>query len=187
MEQEPPDTTLVKQAQSGCDEAFRELVSRYKNYVFALIGRQVSDREIAEDLSQDVFIKVYKALPKYRGEASFKSWITRIALNTSHSYFQSKRFSQKARNVQFEEQLVDSEGQRDHDPVQQKYLKATFRLCFGKMAASMQEVIVLCGFQELSYQEVAHTIDIPIGTVRSRLNRARLTLKECMEQQGALR
>jgi len=187
MEQEPPDSTLVEQAQSGSDDAFRELVSRYKNYVFALIGRQVVDRDLAQDLSQEVFIKVYRALSKYRGEASFKSWLTRIALNTTHSYFRSKRFRQRSKNILFEEKLVDTNGQSDHDPIEQKYLKTTFKLCFGKIAATMQEIIALCGFQELSYQEVAETLDIPVGTVRSRLNRARITLKECMEQQGALK
>lgn len=187
MQEVPSDSELVALASSGDDDAFRELVSRYKNYVFAIIGRAVGDRELAEELSQDVFVKAYRGLPKFRGDAIFKTWLTRITLNTTHSYFRSKKFSNKKRTVSFEQEEILEPSASDHDPILKKQMMEAFRLCFGKMKSQLQEVITLCGYQEHTYEEAASSLEIPVGTVRSRLNRARLTLKECMDQKGEIR
>lgn len=183
-EDELSDKELIQQVQSGSDEAFRVLVSRYKNYVFTIIGRQVQDRDVAEELSQDVFVRSYKAMSRYRGECSFKTWITRISLNTSYSYFRSKKFSKQKVTVSTEEETFQEHGVSDHDPIFRKEIMVIFKNCFGKMKIQMQQVVTLCGYEEQSYEEAAEVLEVPVGTIRSRLNRARLTLKECMERQG---
>ncbi len=186
MEQDSSDESLVSQAQQGSDDAFRELVSRHKNYVFAVIGRQLNNREVAEELAQDTFVRAYRALSKFRGDSSFRTWLTRIALNTTRSYFSSRRAVMEQANVPLEDEHIKEVGQSDHDPVIAKELVALFRGCFRKLKSDLREVVSLCGFEEQSYEEVALSLAIPVGTVRSRLNRARLMLKECVKRGGEL-
>ncbi|MCB0319648.1 MAG: RNA polymerase sigma factor [Bdellovibrionales bacterium] len=182
--EEQSESELVLAAQGGSHEAFRELVSRHKNYIFAIVGKQVRNREIAEDLSQEIFVKAYNGLSRYRSESSFKTWITRIALNTTHSYFRSKSYTQQKATVSSEEDSALEIASSDHDPVFRKQIITFFALCFGKMSSAMQDVVTLCGYEEQSYEQAAEVLQVPVGTIRSRLNRARLTLRECLERQG---
>lgn len=182
MESEPSDSELVARAQQGSHDAFRELVSRHKNYVFGLIGRQVGRRDVAEELCQDAFVKAFRALARFRGDASFRTWITRIALNTTHSHFASKRYASERASVSLEH--AAEEAHEDPDPVVARELMTRFRDCLKKLKGDLREVVSLCGFEEQSYEDVAAALSIPVGTVRSRLNRARLTLRECVERGG---
>jgi RNA polymerase sigma-70 factor (ECF subfamily) len=180
------DEELVRKAASGEDDAYRELVARYKNYVFAVIGRQIGDRNTAEELAQDVFVKAYKALSHFRSEATFKTWLTKITLNTTRSYFKSRRYKESIQTVSNEDVSITEQGKLAPDSVVTRELLSVFQLCFGALSPLMQDVMTLCSYQGESYEQASTMLDIPVGTVRSRLNRARIALKECMQSKGAL-
>jgi RNA polymerase sigma-70 factor (ECF subfamily) len=172
------DEKLAQLAAKGDREAFRSLVMRYKDYTFSLIRRQVRDESVAEDLTQEVFIKVFRGLASYRGDALFKTWIVRIALNTTNSYFSSRRFKESRTTEQLpdEHEILSSYSASTTDETDQRL--GLFQQALASLTPKLRDVLVLCALQEKSYEETAHLLSIPVGTVRSRLNSARTTMRE---------
>lgn len=175
---------LVRQVQGGTKEAFREIVRLNRSYVFSIIMRQVGDRATAEELAQEVFLKAYRALPRFRQDASLKTWLTRIIMNHTRSYFVSKKYRYRQQTESFDADIHDYGEESAADPVERRSIVASLRICFSKLKGNSQSVISICGFQQQSYQEAADLLQIPVGTVRSRLHKARLELQECLEKRG---
>lgn len=170
---------LISRILAGDAELFRELVDQNKDRVFSMIVRQVGDASLAEELAQETFIKAYKGLKGFGGKSKFSTWITRIAINTSHSYFSSKRHKQSLQNIPFELSKHEQAG----DMVsahEQEQRHAKFRQCLSKLGEKFRAVIVLNTLENKSYEEVADVVSIPVGTVRSRLHKARILLRDCM-------
>lgn len=179
------DDLLVDRILAGELELFRFLVDRHKNLVFAMIMRQISSRETAEELSHEVFVKAYKNLKSFRKEAKFSSWLVRIALNHCSSYFSSKVFKQKLATDELENLEIEGNNQSPEDALEHKELTFALQTCLQKLKPLFRDVITICALESRSYDEAAQLFEVPVGTIRSRLNKARLLMRECLEKRGA--
>ena len=169
----------IKRICAGQKELYRDFVQDTKDQVYAIIRRQIDSHEIAEELAQETYIKAYRNLHNFRSDATFSTWIIRIALNTTYSYFRSRRYKESLQNDPIETVQYSSPDSTEHELETKEQLKQ-FRDCYAKLTEKFQEAISLCGLEEKTYEEAATIIDIPVGTVRSRLNKARLLLRDCM-------
>ncbi len=174
---------VIRNVLAGAKEEYRHLVAAHQSQIYAMMLKQVGDPTVAEELTQDAFLRAYRSLGKFRFDARFSTWLTRIALNLSHSYFASRRFKeqQKSRSLDMNmydqekiENPIDSpeESPFDAEAIQQ------LRRAIQKLKPKFREVLVLCGLEKKSYQEAAELLGIRVGTVRSRLNRARHQLQQ---------
>lgn len=169
------EMAMIARIVRGERELFRELVSKYKNVVFSIIMRQVGNHSIAEELAQEAFIKAFRALPAFRGEASFKTWITRIAVNTSNSYFESKQYKQMRQTETLDPIHHDQPVEHAADESLEISL---FRRALTSLTPKLRDALILVGLEGKRYEEAANVLGIPVGTVRSRLNKARLAMRD---------
>ena len=178
---------IVREVLDGNNDEFRHLVSAHKNRIFSMVMRTVGERPVAEELTQEIFVRAYSSLAKFRFEASFSTWITCIALNHTNSYFQSKKYKQKLRTVSFQPKSHDQVRESGEELQQEAALVESFREALEELKPDFRDIIVLCALEGKSYEEVAGILAVPIGTVRSRLCRARDNLRLLIEQKcGAL-
>lgn len=186
MSEKTLDAELVNQAKQGKMEAFELLVNRYQQKVANVISKFVKDRHEIQDVAQEVFIKVFRALPNFRGDSSFYTWIYRIAVNTSKNHLVSKSRRIQNTQVEFEEaeNFSSNEDQRNLDTPDAVYARGELEQTMSKAIATLPEdlktAIVLREVDGLSYEEIAEQMDCPIGTVRSRIFRARDAIDQAM-------
>lgn len=173
------DQELVKRVQAGDKRAFDILVTKYQNKLVKLITRYVHDPVEALDVAQEAFIKAYRALPNFRGDSSFYTWLYRIGINTAknHLVAQGRRppesdiDAQDAEQYDFESRLKDQEtpeGIIERDEVERTIFDA-----IDALPEDLRTAITLRELEGLSYEEIAQAMDCPVGTVRSRIFRAR--------------
>ncbi len=178
------DHALVDQVLAGDRDAFTALLQRHQRMIFNFMYRMIGERSDAEDLTQEVFLKAYEALPRFRGESAFGTWLYRIAHN--HCVNVLKR---KGREIPATELANDaSHGNpltRSPDPaappdelLEQRELRAVVQAKLAELTPEHRAILVLRDIQGLSYDEIATTLDLEGGTVRSRIHRARMELKE---------
>lgn len=177
------DDMVIRRICAGESADFRILVERYKDRVYALCVRQLGCPDLADELSQEIFLRVYRALPKFRYEAKFTTWLTRISLNVVQSYFASARYRERKKSVSFDPALHD---QPSPDRQPENDITAKFRECLSKLGARFREVLVLVALEERSYEEAATIVGVPTGTIRSRLHTARMTIKQCVFDEGRI-
>lgn len=173
------DASLVKRVQQGDRRAFDLLVLKYQHKIIKLIMRYVRDPADALDVAQDAFLKAYRALPKFRGESAFYTWMYRIAINTAKNHL----VAQKRRPVDFDLDLQESEPfdvqhlLKDTDTpeglVLSEEIDKTVKQAIAELPADLRTAIVLREMEGMSYEEIAQTMECPVGTVRSRIFRAR--------------
>lgn len=186
MSEKTLDAELVNQAKQGKMEAFELLVNRYQQKVANVISKFVKDRHEIQDVAQEVFIKVFRALPNFRGDSSFYTWIYRIAVNTSKNHLVSKSRRIQNTQVEFEEaeNFSSNEDQRNLDTPDAVYARGELEQTMSKAIATLPDdlktAIVLREVDGLSYEEIAEKMDCPIGTVRSRIFRARDAIDQAM-------
>lgn len=161
------------------DKWFVEILKENESRIFNLIFWQVGDYEEAKDLTQDVFLKVYKNLKRFRGESSVSTWVYRIALNHVNSYL--RRSSSRRKTVSLNSFESDDVRGMNSDLPEFKPEYRILREKIKELAPEYREVIILFYFDGKSYEEISETIGCPIGTVKSRLNRARNMLKHALE------
>lgn len=171
------DFEIIKLVLNGDRDSYRVLVQRYQNQVFSSVMRVIGEREISMELTQDVFVKAYQALSSFRFKAKFSTWLTRIALNHTNSFLSSRRFKDLKKNVPFNAERHDS-GEIDSDNEHGDEEIVRLRTALSRLPIPFREVVTLCDLEGKSYEEAALILEIPIGTIRSRLNRARLKLKD---------
>ncbi len=174
------DLSLVRRAQAGDKGAFDALVLKYQHKVVKLVSRYVRDLAEAEDIAQDAFIKAYRALPQFRGDSAFYTWLYRIAINTAKNAVVSRD-----RNpVDYQLDLQDSEESyemhgrlKDSETPEALVLTDEIRAivngAIDALPEDLRTAIVLRELEGLSYEEIAATMQCPVGTVRSRIFRAR--------------
>ena len=176
------DLQLIKKAQTGDRRAFDLLVIKYYNRVSRLLTRMVKRPEEAEDLVQESFIKAYRALPGFRAESSFYTWLYRIAINTAKNYFaSSKRQPPSFSELTTGEDTADPADLlpmiRDMDTPENllmtKEIMETVSDAIEALPEELRMAITLRELDGLSYEEIAEAMDCPVGTVRSRIFRAR--------------
>jgi RNA polymerase sigma-70 factor (ECF subfamily) len=179
VKDEQNDLALVSRVQRGDRAAFDVLVLRYQHKVLKLIMRYIRDTMEAEDVAQEAFIKAYRALPGFRGDSAFYTWLYRIAINTAKNAL----VSSKRRPVDYDLDLQDP-GQyemnarlKDHETPEHLVLtdeiRATVNTAMAELPEDLRTAIVLREIDGLSYEEIAAAMDCPVGTVRSRIFRAR--------------
>lgn len=174
------DQALVERAQQGEKKAFELLVVKYQRRLTRLLSRFVRDEHEVHDVAQETFIKAYRALPGFRGESAFYTWLYRIGINTAKNFLVNSNrrpfmvndiVNDEGESMDLAEQIPD-----DHTPeseLMNKQILATVEKAVAKLPEDLRRVITLREMEGLSYEEIAQIMDCPIGTVRSRIFRAR--------------
>jgi len=187
MSESPTDAELVARVQRGDKRAFDLLVLKYQRKVANLVYRYVRDQHEALDVTQEAFIKAYRALADFRGESAFYTWLYRIAINTAKNYLvaQSRRPPNEDVEAETAEQLeVGSRLQERATPenyLLQEEIANTVRQAIDDLPEDLRTAIILRELEGLSYEEIATTMGCPIGTVRSRIFRARAAIDAALE------
>jgi len=179
MSNQASDKKLVERVQKGDKGAFDLLVLKYQHKIVNLIMRYVRDPELALDIAQEAFIKAYRALPRFRGDSAFYTWMYRIAVNTAKNHLAAQR----RRPMDVELDLQDPEQYDLHAKLKEtdtpegvalgNELKETVERAIAALPEDLRTAIVLRELEGMSYEEIAQTMDCPVGTVRSRIFRAR--------------
>lgn len=179
MMQDEADQQLVQRVQAGDKSAFNLLVTKYQHRVLKLVGRFVNDAAEAEDVAQEAFIKAYRALASFRGDSAFYTWLYRIAINTAKNALVSNR----RRPVDFNLDLQDPEQYDRHAKLKEadtpegvlltEEIREVVEKAMEQLPEDLRTAIVLRELEGLSYEEIAEAMDCPVGTVRSRIFRAR--------------
>ena len=179
------DQELVERAQRGDKRAFELLVLKYQRKLARLLSRMVRDPAEIEDITQESFIKAYRALPQFRGESAFYTWLYRIAVNTAKNYLvaRGRRAPTTTEfNAEEAEGFEDAGLLRDIDTpdavLQTKQIAAAVNKAVEALPEELRTAITLREIEGLSYEEIAQMMDCPIGTVRSRIFRAREAIAE---------
>ena len=179
MPAESTDAQLVRRVQKGDKGAFDALVLKYQHKIVNLVLRYVRDPDQAMDIAQEAFLKAYRALPRFRGDSAFYTWLYRIAVNTAKNHLAAQR----RRPMDVELDLQDSEQYDLHAKLKEtdtpegvtlsEELNQTVQRAIEALPEDLRTAIVLREIEGMSYEEIAQTMDCPVGTVRSRIFRAR--------------
>ncbi|OJZ18349.1 MAG: RNA polymerase sigma factor RpoE [Thiobacillus sp. 65-29] len=178
------DQVLVERAQRGDKRAFELLVNKYHRKLGRLLSRMVRDAAEVEDITQEAFIKAYRALPGFRGESAFYTWLYRIAVNTAKNYLVAHKRQPVSSDVLAEdaENFEDGELLRDiatpDAELQTKQIAQAVNEAVEALPEELRTAITLREIEGMSYEEIAQMMDCPIGTVRSRIFRAREAIAE---------
>lgn len=179
MSGEPTDAELVRRVQKGDKRAFDVLVLKYQHKIVNLVMRYVRDSDQALDITQEAFVKAYRALPRFRGDSAFYTWLYRIAVNTAKNYLaaQRRRPTDVDLDIQDPEQYEIHAKLKDTDTPEgvtmSRELKQAVQKAIEGLPDDLRTAIILREFDGMSYEEIAQTMDCPVGTVRSRIFRAR--------------
>jgi len=173
------DQALVERVQKGDKQAFDVLVLKYQNKIIQLVNRYVHDPEEARDVAQDAFIKAYKAVGRFRGDSAFYTWLYRIAINTAKNHLVAG--GRRPPNIDIDAQDAEhydgAMGLKEYATPERLLLKDEIEALIAKaideLPDDLRTAIILRELEGLSYEEIAQTMDCPIGTVRSRIFRAR--------------
>lgn len=179
---------LVKKAQQNDLEAFEKLIITYKDRIYRLCYQLTNNHTDAQDLAQEVFIKAYTGLESFRNEADFGTWLHRIAINQCINF---KKKEKRGKVISLDAPIQTQNGEMllevaatEENPeeiYEQVELKGTVREALNRLSAEHRSVLVLREFQGYSYDEIASIIGCSLGTVKSRINRARQSLKEMIQ------
>lgn len=182
MAEIPSDLDLVQRVKNGDKEAFNLLVLKYQRKVGRLVRRLVSNSDEADDVVQDAFIKAYRALPQFRGDSAFYTWLYRIAVNTAKNHLVSRgkrpiSLSELASNEgeeeSFEVPVVTIDNNTPEAELMSRQIAETVNRAVSALPEELQTALSLREIDGLSYEEIAEAMNCPIGTVRSRIFRAR--------------
>ncbi|HEX2220802.1 MAG TPA: sigma-70 family RNA polymerase sigma factor [Gemmatimonadales bacterium] len=181
------DQEVVLLARGGREAAYRELVRRYERPVFALIYRMVRDRELAEDLSQETFVKALNAIESYRPEFKFSSWIFKIANNAAIDHLRRRELdtlsldgSPHAETPEAMQATALQIGARQESPldaVEARELGGAIEAAIGRLRPEYRSCILLRHVEGRAYEEIAEILDLPLGTVKTYIHRARNELR----------
>ena len=174
------DLQLVERVRQGDQRAFGILVEKYQRKLLRLLSRMVRDQHEIEDIAQEAFIKAYRALPQFRGDAAFYTWLYRIAVNTAKNYLSTRgrsmpTVSDQAMNDDDEpdERLVAQDISTPETELLSKQVAIAVNQAVDALPKELREAITLREIEGMSYEEISDTMACPIGTVRSRIFRAR--------------
>ncbi|MFW6414227.1 MAG: RNA polymerase sigma factor [Verrucomicrobiota bacterium] len=188
---EPTDAELIERFNRGEKEVFNILADRYVGRAYQIAYGVLGSREDAEEVAQDVFVRIYKALPRFRGDARFSTWMYRIAMNLARNKYRwnKTRGSQKKISLEETEEEEDNsygiqvpakepapDEQTDLTEFQQKVMRE-----IENLPQLYKEALILRNIEEMSYEQIAETLDCKLGTIKSRIARAREELRKRIE------
>ncbi len=186
-----PDADVVLLAQQGRDAAFRELLRRYERPVFSLVFRMVRDRDTAEDLAQESFIKVLNNIDRYRPEFKFSSWLFKIANNVAIDHLRKRtvdtvslegsRYATTTAEAESTAIPVASKDQSALEEMESRELGGAIEQAVAALRPEYRACILLRHVEDRSYEEIAATLDLPLGTVKTYIHRARHELRKALE------
>jgi len=179
------DRALVERVQQGDSRAFDLLVRKYQHKIVGLISRYVADRSECQDVAQEAFLRAWRAIHTFRGDSAFYTWLYKIAANTAKNHLVAKRRRPPNDDVAMEDAVYGPSAERlyenatpEHEMMRQE-IEQTVLSAVQELPDELRTAITLREVDGLSYEEIARTMDCPIGTVRSRIFRAR----EAIDQQ----
>jgi RNA polymerase sigma-70 factor (ECF subfamily) len=195
------DALLVQRAVAGDSRAFELLVIKYQARIQRLIGRMVRDTDLVEDIAQETFIRAYRALPKFRGDAQFYTWLYRIAVNTAKKFLLDLKRTPTVSDrlpsgdddadETFRPQLEPMNEETPESVLAAKEIAVAVNAGLAALPDDLRQALTLREIEGLSYEEIAELMDCPIGTVRSRIFRAReaisVRLKPMLDRQTGKR
>ncbi|MCR9258554.1 MAG: RNA polymerase sigma factor RpoE [Pseudomonadaceae bacterium] len=173
------DQELVKRVQKGDQAAFDMLFARYQVRILNLIGRYVRDADEVRDVAQEAFIKAYRAIPRFRGDSQFYTWLYRIAINTAKNHLVSRSRRPPSSDVDIEDADYRDDAdmlRESEDPesaLARDQLQSTIHDALTQLPDDLRSALTLREFDGLSYEQIADILECPVGTVRSRIFRAR--------------
>lgn len=179
MSAKQADALLVRRVQKGDNAAFDVLVRKYQHKILKLVMRYVRDHSEAEDVTQEAFLKAYRALPNFRGDSAFYTWIYRIAINTAKNFLVAAKRRPLDYNLDLQDpaQYEMQARLKDIDSPERMMLteeiRSTVNRAIDKLPEDLRTAIILREMEGMSYEEIAQTMECPVGTVRSRIFRAR--------------
>jgi RNA polymerase sigma-70 factor (ECF subfamily) len=181
------DQQLVERVQQGDKRAFDMLVIKYQHKVAALVSRFIYDHAEVQDVTQEAFIKAYRALPNFRGESQFYTWLYRIAVNTAKNYLVSRGRRPPSTDIDVEDamyfegnsQLKDLENPQNK--LSSEELMEKVNQSIKKLPEDLRVALTLREYDGMSYEEIADVMGCPVGTVRSRIFRARETVEQAIK------
>ena len=183
------DQQLVEKVQAGDKRAFDLLVLKYQHKIFGLIARYVQDSHEVQDVAQEAFIKAYRALPNFRGDSAFYTWLYRIAINTAKNHLVSRGRRPPERDVEVEDAEYYDSGsalrdiENPENSLLGEELKAVVNNAIKELPDDLRSAVTLREFDGLSYEDIAEIMDCPVGTVRSRIFRARDAIDKRVQAQ----
>jgi len=176
------DQEIVAQFRSGDRDAFAKLVQKYQSRVLTLATRILDNRSEAEDVAQDIFVKVFQSLHEFRGASRFSTWLYRITVNHCLNYIRRRtRQQQTLVAAEPEEWMQESPTSNPHRTLEQKERWALVQAKLQVLSPEYRTILLLRDFEGLSYEEIADVLQLESGTVKSRLHRARTELKALLE------
>jgi len=195
MSERDDDAKLVARVQQGDKHAFDLLVIKYQRKILRLLSRMLRDQSDIEDVMQEAFIKAYRALPQFRGESAFYTWLYRIAINTARNWMssQSRRPSSPNHNQSEDGETFDeidnlTDNNTPESILASQEIATTVNETIQELPEELRTAIVLREIEGLSYEEISQAMGCPIGTVRSRIFRAReaiaAKLRPMLDNQG---
>jgi RNA polymerase sigma-70 factor (ECF subfamily) len=189
-----PDAAFVRAVQVGDMAAFDHLVVKHKDKLFNMVYWLLGDYQEANDCAQEIFIKVFKSIKKFRFQSSFSTWLYRIAINTCKNRLKSSAYRWKKRTVSLENPESSKQDNRSYEiqngspspenELEKKERSTLIQKAVNALPQEQNRVIVLRDIQGLSYQEIADITGLNLGTVKSRLARARMALRKNLAPSG---
>jgi RNA polymerase sigma-70 factor (ECF subfamily) len=179
------DQELVRRVKKGDRRAFDLLFSRYQHKIYGLVSRFVRDQQDIDDVVQEAFIKAYRALPRFRGESAFYTWLYRIAINTAKNYLLARGRRPPAADIDAEDaEFMDGgdflrETENPENQLSRDELENAINEAISRLPDDLRSAVTLREFDGLTYEQIAVIMECPVGTVRSRIFRAR----EAIDQQ----
>jgi RNA polymerase sigma-70 factor (ECF subfamily) len=171
------DAACVRRLQRGDVDAFEILVRRHEKTIFNLVYRMLGDYDDAAETSQEVFLSAYRAIGQFRGDANFSTWLYRIAVNHATTRRKSTNSRQKRLVTLDTTDMIDDAQLGPAETLEKKELRERVQRALNDLEPEDATVILLRDLQDISYEDVARMLKIPVGTVKSRLHRARQALK----------
>jgi len=185
-DQPASDQQLVSRVQKGDRRAFDLLVVKYQHRILALVGRFIADHAEAQDVTQEAFIKAYRALPSFRGDSQFYTWMYRIAVNTAKNHLISRGRKTPTQDIDLDDAafFADEANMKDVDTpdglLQRDQLREVVFAAIEELPEELRRAVTLRELEGMSYEEIAEAMNCPIGTVRSRIFRAREAIEKKM-------
>ncbi len=183
------DQQLVARVQKGDTRAFDLLVLKYQHKILGLISRYVHDADEVQDVAQEAFIKAFRALPRFRGDSAFYTWLYRIAINTAKNHLVSRSRRPPGTDVDVEDAEYYEGGgalrdiENPENALFGAELKSVVEAAIGNLPDDLRTAVTLREFDGLSYEDIADIMDCPVGTVRSRIFRAREAIDNRVREQ----
>jgi RNA polymerase sigma-70 factor (ECF subfamily) len=184
------DHDLVVLAQKGSEKAYRELLGRYQRPVFSLIYRMVRDREQAEDLAQETFVRVFNNIDRYDPAYKFSSWIFKIATNLTIDWIRRKevptvsidgsRYATSSDDIEASTITVESDDENPEELLESRELGSQIEAAIGKLRPEYRQAIVLRHIDDLPYEDIAQIMALPLGTVKTYIHRGRKELQDML-------